>query len=61
MKEYFAAWDKKYYEEGGTEIQPLSWFNEDRGYNPEDLAKIEALEIGESIEMEPGHIIVRVS
>lgn len=61
MAKFLASWDGKYYSKGKVENHTLAWFNEDRGYEKESISKIKKLKVGESVEIEKGHIVVRVS
>jgi len=58
---FLAAWDGDYFEEGKVQFHTLGWFNEDNGYEKEHVTKIKKLKLGQTTEIDKGHIIVRVS
>jgi len=64
MAKYLACWDSKYYDvdkKSSTQTHTLTWFNEKRGYTKTSISKIKKLRVGQSIEIEKGHTIVRLS
>jgi hypothetical protein len=61
MATFMGSWDSKYYSKGKVENHTLAWFNEDRGYEKESIAKIKKLRVGQSVEIEKGHTIIRKS
>lgn len=61
MKKYLASWDGEYYDEGKTEIHTMDWFSDERGYEEESISKIKELKVGQSVEIEKGHIVTRIS
>jgi hypothetical protein len=65
MASYIASWDTAHYglnkKRGNVENHTLAWFNADRGYGKEHIAKIKNLRLGEGVEIEKGHIVIRKS
>jgi hypothetical protein len=61
MAKFLASWDSNHYSKGKTENHTLAWFSVERGYDKTDISNIKKMKVGESLEIEKGHIIVRVS
>ncbi len=60
MAKFFASWSSKYYTTGKTATRSLVWFSEKNGYDKTDIATIKKLKVGDSVEIDKGHTIVRI-
>ncbi len=59
-KEFICYWDKRSYSRTYFKIVPEQFFNEERGYENQDIAKIKTLEVGQSHFADEDHLIIRL-
>ena len=55
---YNASWDKTYLR-AGTSTVSEKHFHRDNGYDVVDIRRIEALRVGEQVELDDGHHLVK--
>lgn len=58
-KKFLASWSGEYYTKAKAGTRALSFFSEDNGYDKDDISKIKKLKVGDSAEIDKGHIVVR--
>ena len=56
---YIAKWDDNY-DNPRIEIHTLPWFNEDNGYTPEAIGRINRLCLDDKYSPEPGHTVTKI-
>lgn len=57
---YIGYWDNEYFDETPVQFVIESFFNEDNGYSKESINKINNLKVNELVEIELGHVVIRV-
>lgn len=55
---YNASWDETYLR-AGTSTVSENHFHRDNGYDVVDIRRIEALRVGEQVELDDGHHLVK--
>ena len=55
---YNASWDETYLR-AGTRTVSESHFHRNNGYDAVDIQRIEALQVGEQVELDDGHHLVK--
>jgi hypothetical protein len=55
---YDATWDETYLRTGTSTVSE-DYFHRDNGYDAVDIQRIEALRVGEQVELDGGHHLVK--
>jgi hypothetical protein len=58
-KQFIASWDEQYFVIAMVEEVAFDWFDETRGYSAKDIALVDSLTVGQSVELDKGHLVVR--
>lgn len=60
-KKYLCSWDSRYYLMGKAVVRHIDFFSEESGYLQADISIINNMKIGDFLEADKGHFIIRIN